>query len=130
MRIVDELKLDFSDVLFKPKRSTLRSRKEVDLSRTFTFKHSESTWTGTPIVAANMATIGTFEMYSALAKNKMLTFAHKFYTPLDWSRRRIEFDYIAPSIGANSKDLSVFEELYKQYSERLKFVCIDVANGY
>jgi GMP reductase len=130
MRIETDIKLDFSDVLFKPKRSTLRSRKEVDLSRTFTFKHSGNTWTGTPIIASNMTTIGTFEMYSELSKSKMLTFAHKFYTPLDWSQRRIDFDYIAPSIGANSKDLSNFEVLYNQYSDRLKFVVLDVANGY
>jgi len=53
-RIEDDIKLDFKDVLIRPKRSTLKSRSQVSLDRTFTFKHSNFTWTGVPIMAANM----------------------------------------------------------------------------
>jgi GMP reductase len=54
MRIIQDTKLDFKDVLILPKRSTLASRSEVDLSRTFTFKHSGATWSGVPIMAAKV----------------------------------------------------------------------------
>jgi len=50
MRIEDEVKLDFRDVLIRPKRSTLSSRKEVDLTRTYKFKHSGVEWTGVPLI--------------------------------------------------------------------------------
>ena len=66
MRIEEEIKLDYSDVLFRPKRSTLKSRKEVDLIRTYKFKHSNKEWSGIPIIASNMDTIGTFEMFNEL----------------------------------------------------------------
>ena len=62
MRIDNDVKLDFSDVLIRPKRSTMTSRKNVQLERTFTFMHSGRTWTGVPIAAANMDTTGTFKM--------------------------------------------------------------------
>ena len=54
MRIEEEIKLDYSDVLFRPKRSTLKSRSEVDLKRKYKFKHSKLTWEGIPIIASNV----------------------------------------------------------------------------
>ena len=84
MRIEEELKLDYSDVLLRPKRSTLKSRKEVSLERTFTFYHSPKTWTGVPIMAANMATSGTFSMAEVLAPHKIITAFHKYYTVADY----------------------------------------------
>ena len=80
MRIDNDVKLDFNDVLIRPKRSTLTSRKNVDLERTFTFMHSGRTWTGVPVVAANMDTTGTFEMARALAEHRMITALHKHYS--------------------------------------------------
>jgi len=68
MRIEYEIKLDFKDVLIRPKRSTLRSRSDVDLNRTFHFRHTGKTWTGIPIMAANMDTSGTFEAAAVLAR--------------------------------------------------------------
>lgn len=65
MRIEEDLKLGFKDVLIRPKRSTLKSRSDVELERQFTFKHSGQTWSGVPIIAANMDTVGTFEMATA-----------------------------------------------------------------
>ena len=58
MRIEEEIKLDYSDVLFRPKRSTLHSRKDVGLKRTYKFKHSNNEWSGIPIMAANMDGVG------------------------------------------------------------------------
>uniref|UniRef100_A0A8C9F3Y9 GMP reductase n=1 Tax=Pavo cristatus TaxID=9049 RepID=A0A8C9F3Y9_PAVCR len=67
-RVDADLKLDFKDVLLRPKRSSLKSRSEVDLTRTFTFRNSKQTYTGIPIIVANMDTVGTFEMAVVMAK--------------------------------------------------------------
>ena len=80
MRIDDDLKLTFRDVLIRPKRSTLKSRSEVSLSRTFKFRHTDRKWTGIPVVAANMDTTGTFEIAGELQKDKLLTCLQKFYS--------------------------------------------------
>ncbi len=66
MHIDHEIKLDFKDVLIRPKRSALPSRAEVDITRKFSFKHSDDSYSGVPIIAANMDTVGTFEMARAL----------------------------------------------------------------
>ena len=73
MRIEEDLKLGFKDVLIRPKRSTLKSRSDVELERQFTFKHSGQRWSGVPIIAANMDTVGTFSMASALCINTILS---------------------------------------------------------
>jgi GMP reductase len=79
MRIEEDTKLDFKDVLIRPKRSTLSSRKEVNLVRTFQFKHSGQTWSGVPIMAANMDGVGTIEVAYALLKHRMFTCLVKNY---------------------------------------------------
>jgi GMP reductase len=84
MRIEEDLKLGFKDVLIRPKRSTLKSRSDVELEREFTFKHSGLTWSGVPIIAANMDTVGTFGMAKALASFGILTAVHKHYTVEQW----------------------------------------------
>ena len=78
MRITDDIKLDFSDVLITPKRSELVSRKEAQLAREFKFKHSYHTWEGVPIIASNMDHTGTHDMYKALKQYDMLTALCKF----------------------------------------------------
>ena len=82
MRIESEIKLDFSDVLIKPKRSTLGSRKEVDLNRSYTFRNAtdNSSYTGVPIMASNMDGVGTFEMADALINQKLFTCLVKTYS--------------------------------------------------
>ena len=84
MHIEHELKLDFSDVLLRPKRSTLKTRKDVQLERTFKFYHSDKVWTGVPLITANMASCGTFEMAEVLAPYKVITTFHKYYTIEDY----------------------------------------------
>ena len=115
MRILDDVKLDFSDVLIRPKRSTLKSRKNANLERTFRFKNSNQSWTGVPIIAANMDHTGTWPMNKALAKHGMLTAICKFlhYIPLKNAIKTIGLDYNLDEI---------------EYD--LKWICLDVANGY
>ena len=95
MRIESEIKLDYKDVLLRPKRSELTSRKEVDLMRTFTFKNAGADgagnpnygWTGIPIVAANMDTTGTFETAKVLAQHHMLTCISKHNDVNRWAHK-------------------------------------------
>ena len=86
MRVDRDFKLDFDDVLIRPKRSTLSSRRLVDLNRKFEFRHSNETWEGIPVIAANMDTTGTFEIAESLKKEKMLTAIHKFYSSDQWAK--------------------------------------------
>jgi len=115
VRIIDDVKLDFSDVLIRPKRSTLQSRKNANLERTFHFKNSNQSWTGVPIIAANMDHTGTWPMNKALAEFGMLTAICKFYhyIPLKNAIKTIGLD-------ANLDEI--------EYD--LKWICLDVANGY
>ena len=79
MRIEDDVKLDYSDVLLRPKRSTLTSRYDVDMKRTYKFLHSEKQWCGTPIMAANMDTVGTPQMFDILNWYDMITCPARHY---------------------------------------------------
>lgn len=134
MRIEEDMKLDFKDVLFRPKRSTLRSRSEVDLNRTFTFRNSKATWTGVPIMAANMDTVGRFEVFNVLKQFRMFTCIQKHYTKEEWSAFNAktpaeDYNYLAITSGTSDKD---YERLFRICGENpaIKFICIDVANGY
>ena len=109
MRIETELKLGFKDVMIRPKRSTLKSRSQVSLERNFTFRNSQKKWIGVPIIAANMDTVGTFEMAEALSKEKIITAIHKHYTIEEWSsflenQPDSIYDYIALSTGIGKGD--------------------------
>uniref|UniRef100_A0A287CWK2 GMP reductase n=1 Tax=Ictidomys tridecemlineatus TaxID=43179 RepID=A0A287CWK2_ICTTR len=82
--IDNDVKLDFKDVLLRPKRSTLKSRSEVDLTRSFSFRNSKQMYNGVPIIAANMDTVGTFEMAKVLCKFSLFTAVHKHYSLHQW----------------------------------------------
>ena len=134
MRIIESTKLDFSDVLILPKRSNISSRSLVNLSRTFTFPHSKIEWTGIPICSANMDTTGTFEMALSLSKFKILTCIHKHYNLNSWekflnNKSEEVIDYISVSSGINQNDLIKLDNILK-LNENLKFITLDVANGY
>mmetsp|Transcript_127507 Transcript_127507/g.249803 ORF Transcript_127507/g.249803 Transcript_127507/m.249803 type:complete len:368 (-) Transcript_127507:14-1117(-) len=129
-----EVKLDFKDVLIRPKRSSLASRAQVSLERTYTFPNSKQTWSGVPIIAANMDTIGTFQVAEVLAKRKCITAMHKHYTVDEWKAwaagpGREVLPYVAVSTGILEKDIDKLAEILKVVPQ-LKMVCIDVANGY
>jgi GMP reductase len=131
MRIEEDVKLDFKDVLFRPKRSTLSSRKEVDLKRTYKFKHSGWEWTGVPIMAANMDGVGTTEVAEALYEHRMFTCLVKSYNLNDfvYHQEFIPGNYSAVSTGTSDKDWTKLQQILNAFPE-LHFICIDVANGY
>jgi GMP reductase len=131
MRIEDEIKLDFRDVLIRPKRSTLSSRKEVDLTRTYKFKHSGWGWTGVPVMAANMDGVGTISMASALYEHRMFTCLTKDTQIEDFAVtvNKIGGNYFAVSTGTSDRDFSKLQQILNVYPE-IHFICIDVANGY
>ena len=128
MRIIEDVKMEFKDVLITPKRSALTSRSEVNLERTFTFRSGNS-WSGIPIIAANMDGVGTFEMDAELSKHKMMVALTKHYGEFDlinhFSGRLFSSVY---SLGISQSDLEKFDVVYDSVAPIR--VCIDVANGY
>ncbi|QLE00029.1 GMP reductase [Galbibacter sp. BG1] len=134
MRIENEIKLGFKDVMIRPKRSTLKSRSEVTLERDFKFKHSSHLWKGIPIIAANMDTVGTFEMAKVLAQHQLVTAIHKHYSLAEWhsflsDKTEDFYNHIAVSTGTSKEDAAKLKEITDTFPQ-LKFICIDVANGY
>ena len=146
MRIENEVLLDYSDVLIRPKRSTLGSRKDVDLNRKFKFvnyvpdfpDNVESVhYYGTPIMASNMDGVGTFEQADALADMNMFTCLVKTYSVEELvayfntgSDRFKRTSHVEVGVGITERDELKFSYVYAQIGENLKYVCIDVANGY
>ncbi|MFP4190249.1 MAG: GMP reductase [Candidatus Woesearchaeota archaeon] len=134
MRIDNEIKLDFSDVLIRPKRSTLSSRKEVSLERSYRFLHSGRSWNGIPIMTSNMDTTGTFSMARALSRHKVITILHKFYTVEElgeFFRESIPPDYLGYSMGIRDDDFIKFKEIVKKgLVDRFRFITLDVPNAY
>jgi len=132
VRIEEDVKLDFKDVLIRPRRSTLRSRSEVDLCRSFKFKHSKFEWTGVPIIAANMDTTGTFEIARKFAEHKMLVAIHKHYSVDEWVAFAKEYPdvvpFVAVSAGTSDNDLAKLKEITAKTP--VKMICLDIANGY
>lgn len=134
MRVETDLKLGFRDVLIRPKRSNLKSRSQVDLERTYSFLHSRRQWTGTPVIAANMDTVGTFAVAEVLAAHGLLTAIHKHYSVAQWDeflKGRDEEIYprIMVSTGSSAEDFAKLGQILANHPQ-LEFICIDVANGY
>jgi GMP reductase len=131
MRIEQEIKLDYKDVLLRPKRSVLGSRKEVDLKRRFVFPNCEQSWSGIPIVAANMDHVGTVQMATALSDFNMLTCLHKYTTieDTDTTLACIPSAYSAITIGLRGTDRDMLDVMLERH-KFITFICIDVANGY
>ena len=150
MRLEEDVKLDYKDVLIRPKRSVLGSRKEVDLERGFTFRNYKSeamtmedirpeyrNWRGIPIMASNMDGVGTFEMANVLAEQKIMTCLTKTYSVAQLVNyfetggvTPERTNYVAMSIGITDTDHEKFRKVYEQTGSQLKYICIDVANGY
>ena len=144
MRIENEILLDYSDVLIRPKRSTLTSRKDVDLTRKFVFRNytpnfpeniEDEHYSGIPIMASNMDGVGTFEMAKTLSDQGIFTCLVKTYS----KEELIDFyinandaitSNVAISIGTSNSDYDKFVQVYSRVGDKLKYLCIDVANGY
>jgi len=131
--IVDDVKLDFKDVLLRPKRSKIRSRADVDLVREFKFHNSKQVHHGIPIIASNMDTVGTFEMAKALGQHKCYTCIHKYYSIDDWrefaASNKEVMPYVAASSGTAEGDFERLCDILENVPD-VKFICLDVANGY
>ncbi len=132
MTIIDsDPKLDFQNVLIRPKRSTINSRSKVDLNRSVKFFNAkDASWKGVPVIAANMATTGTFEVYNVLKEQKMITALHKFYTLEDYESHLSELDpdYFMVSSGMSDDNFTLLSSILNNIS--CKWICIDIANGY
>jgi len=134
MRIENDIKLGFKDVMIRPKRSTLKSRAEVSLARKFRFRHAENEWEGIPVIAANMDTVGTFEMATVLAQHQLITAVHKHYSVAQWSTFVKNaaagiINHICISTGTAKADAEKLHQVMTACPS-LRFICIDVANGY
>ena len=140
-RINQTPKLDFNQVLIEPKRSNMNSRSEVELHRTFTFSNGYQ-WTGIHIIASNRSTTGTFDVYNTLMQYKILTALHKFYTAEDYLEYKAQCE-----ASKGSKEPKVFDPNYFMVTTGIsdadfeslvyicsvidvKWICIDIANGY
>ena len=151
MRIEEDMKLDYKDVLIRPKRSTLGSRKEVDLERGFNFRNynpyinpnvlpdgypvvqeQDKHYRGIPIMASNMDGVGTMVMADKLAQQRVFTCLVKTYSVdelISFFNDESNQEYVAYSMGITERDYEKWVEVYKGASD-IKSVCIDVANGY
>lgn len=129
------IRLDFKDVLIRPKRSTIRSRADVVLARHFHFKYAKKGLPEdvVPIISANMDTIGTFDMAVALAEHKLLTAIHKHYSVEDWKEFAKDHAKVLPytiaSCGMSDEDLSKLKQVLEAVPD-IPAICLDVANGY
>ena len=148
MRLEEDIKLDYKDVLIRPKRSTLGSRKEVDLERGYTWRNwqpedmsmeqirpNKRHWRGIPIMAANMDGVGTMDIADKLAEAGLFTCLVKTYSVNDLVNYfdtdiNERSEYVAMSIGITDRDHQKFRDVYEQTGNKLRYVCIDVANGY
>jgi GMP reductase len=132
MRIEYDVKLDFKDVLIRPKRSILQSRAEVSLDREFRFKHAGIKWKGVPIIAANMDHTGTLAMARTLAEHQLMTALDKFISIEDWKQFAKEhpetLSSCFASIGISEHDFEKLAELSKVIN--FSYICLDAANGY
>jgi GMP reductase len=130
MRIESDIKLDFKDVLIRPKRSTLNSRNEVDVYRTFRFFHTGTEWTGFPLIAANMDVTGTLAMARALGRSGAMTALHKHYPEKALGEFFASEDgaHAFYSIGTTEADFAKLAKVKKLAA--IKHLCLDVANGY
>jgi GMP reductase len=131
-KIINDVKLNFDDVLIVPKPNSLNSRKDVNLNVTFKFPHSKQSWYGIPIIASNMTTVASFEMAKALSKHDCMTAIHKYYSAeelKDFFNTGISQNYAWYTLGTNPDD---WEKLKKVNTNKLNInkICIDVANGY
>lgn len=134
MKIKDDIKLDFSDVLIEPQRSELKSRKEVNLEREIKFPYSTRVWKGIPVISANMDTTGTFEIAIEFSKYKMLTAIHKHYSLEEWQQFIDKNPDVIPNVmvstGTSEQDFEKLNNILNLKYELFNFICIDIANGY
>jgi GMP reductase len=138
VRINYDAKLNFEDVLLQPKRSTLTSRKDVDMTRKFTFRNSQKVMNFLPIFASNMDGVGTFSMAKVLQEYKMMTVITKTTTPEQWKEavgQGLRLQSVSVCTGTNkvfdedAQDYKNMQDILKMFPD-IKMITIDVANAY
>ena len=135
LKISQDVKLDFEDVLIVPQRSSLNSRSEVDIVREFSFPHAKRTISGLGVIAANMDTTGTFAMAKELSKKNMFTALHKFYT-VDrliefFNENSIIWDKVWYTVGVQDNDFNKLKLVQKEFGDGFPYLInIDTPNGY
>jgi len=138
MRIDYNVHLDYSDVLLKPKRSTLSSRRDVDIYREFNFRNADKSLRYTPIMASNMDGVGTFSMAKVLQDFKMMTVIRKHYTFEQWKEAvstglRLKYVSVCTGTGAmwdeNAHDYQTLKQVMSAFPD-VPAITIDVANAY
>ena len=132
MRIEEDIKLDYADVLFRPKRSTLHSRKDVKLERTYKFKYSNHEWSGIPLMAANMDGVGELVMAENLAPHQIMTCLTKQHdSKIIKKFKSIKkiFPQVILSTVTSDDDYNRLNDILKE-NIFFEFICIDIANGY
>ncbi len=135
MRVESELKLGFDDVLIRPKRSVAPSRASVNLKREYRFRAGPAGegWAGTPIIAANLDTIGTMNMAAALHDLNMLTCLHKYYRLeelLDFFSNHPARGSTFYTLGIRDEDFDKLRTFVEQAASGPRLICVDAANGY
>lgn len=142
MKILGSQKLDFDDVLIRPKSSEAASRSDVDLFRTFDrFPYSPRSLNCVPIFASNMDTTGTFRMADNLMDRDWMTCLHKHYTLDELNEyftlnSTVDVPYLSRTMNCAWYSLGVTEDdirKLKHFINETGFypnLCIDVANGY
>jgi len=138
MRIKEDIKLNFDDVLMEPKRSTLSSRRDVDMTRKFTFRNSGKVMNFTPIFASNMDGVGTFSMAKVLQKHQMMTVITKSTTVEQWREAvgtGLRLQSVSVCTGTNkiwdpeAADYKNMQDVLSNFPD-VKMITIDVANAY
>jgi GMP reductase len=138
MRINYDAKLNFEDVLLQPKRSTLSSRKDVDMTRNFTFRNSGKQMNFLPIFASNMDGVGTFSMAKVLQEHKMMTVITKTTGIEEWRKavgNGVRLQSVSVCTGTNimwdkeAQDWKTMQEVLKSFPD-IKMITVDVANAY
>ena len=138
MRIKEDIKLNFDDVLMEPKRSTLSSRRDVDMTRKFTFRNSGKVMNFTPIFASNMDGVGTFSMAKVLQKHQMMTVITKSTTVQQWREAvgtGLRLQSVSVCTGTNkiwdpeAADYKNMQDVLSSFPD-VKMITIDVANAY
>ena len=119
MRLETDMKLDFNNVLIRPKRTVLSSRSQVDLEREFKFPNTKTTWRGVPIISANMDTTGTFGVYEVLSKHKIITAMNKHYSLQDFEEyiksNNLDPNYFMVSTGISNRKILDFSNRMQVY---------------
>jgi len=132
VQIENDIKLDFDDVLIRPKRSEMGSRSEVCITRAFKTMHSKRRWEGCPIISSNMDSTGTFAICEALQEFEMLTCLHKFYAEgqlIDFFNDNPASQFAFYSLGITDQDIEKLKSVIK-HTNKIDKVSVDVANGY